>query len=80
VKVAVLEPAGMVTLEGTVAMKPLLLDRVTLAPPAGALPLMVTVPVEVFPRRMEVGLVSTTSTMAWLRSASPSANCRCKTP
>ena len=54
-KVAVLEPAGMVTLEGTVAMKPLLLDRVTLAPPAGALPLMVTVPVEVFPRRMEVG-------------------------
>lgn len=55
VKVAVLEPAGMVTLEGAVAMKVLLLDSVTLAPPVGALPLMVTVPVEVFPRLMDVG-------------------------
>jgi hypothetical protein len=50
VKVAVLEPAGMVTLEGTVATKTLLLDSVTLAPPAGALPLIVTVAVEVRPR------------------------------
>jgi hypothetical protein len=56
VKVAVLDPARMVTLEGTVATKPLLLDSVTLAPPIGALPLIVTVPVDVRPRFTVVGL------------------------
>ena len=45
VKVALLLPAGTVTLEGTLAA-PLLLESVTCAPPAGAGPLSVTVPVE----------------------------------
>jgi len=45
VKVALLLPAGTVTLEGTLAA-PLLLESVTCAPPAGAGPLNVTVPVE----------------------------------
>jgi hypothetical protein len=45
VKVALLVPAGTITLEGTLAA-PLLLERNTCAPPAGAGPLSVTVPVE----------------------------------
>src|SRR5258708_21048279 len=44
VKVAVVLPAGTATLEGTLAA-PLLLESVTCAPPAGAGPLNVTVPV-----------------------------------
>ena len=44
VKVALVEPAGTVTLAGTVATAVLPLDRVTTAPPAGAAPLNVTVP------------------------------------
>ena len=46
VKVALLLPAGTVTLAGTLAA-PLLLESITWAPPAGARPLRVTVPVEV---------------------------------
>jgi hypothetical protein len=44
-KVAFVAPAGTVTLEGTLAA-PLSLARATCAPPAGAGPLRVTVPVE----------------------------------
>ena len=48
VKDALVAPAGTVTLEGTLAA-PLLLESVTIAPPAGAGPLNVTVPVEGVP-------------------------------
>ena len=48
-KVALVAPAGMTTLEGTVATPVLLLERTTWAPPAGAGPLSVTVPVEELP-------------------------------
>jgi len=46
VKVALVAPAGMITLEGTLAAPVLLLESATCAPPAGAVPLSVTVPVE----------------------------------
>ena len=46
VNVALLAPAATVTLAGTVAVGVLLLVRVTGAPPVGAGPLSVTVPVE----------------------------------
>src|SRR5947209_10320106 len=49
VKVAVVPPAGTVTLAGTVAAPVLLLDRLTTAPPLGAGALSVTVPVEELP-------------------------------
>ena len=45
VKVALELPAGMVTMDGTLAA-PLLLESMTCAPPAGAGPLRVTVPME----------------------------------
>ena len=45
VKVALVFPAGTVTLDGTLAA-PLLLESITCAPPAGAAPLSVTVPVD----------------------------------
>jgi hypothetical protein len=45
VKVALVAPAGTVTLEGTEAA-PLLLESATCAPPAGAGPFSVTLPVE----------------------------------
>ena len=44
-KVALVAPAGMITLDGTLAA-PLLLASATCAPPPGTRPLRVTVPVE----------------------------------
>jgi len=55
VNVALLAPAATVTLAGTVAVDVLLLVRVTAAPPAGAGPLSVTVPVEESPPVTVVG-------------------------
>ena len=55
--VAVVEPAPMVTLRGTCAADVLLLDNVTVAPPAGAAPFRVRVPVELFPPTTELGLL-----------------------
>ena len=54
VNVALVAPAGMNTLEGTLAA-PLLLESATVAPPVGAAPLSVTVPVEEFPPVTLVG-------------------------
>ncbi len=58
VNVALLAPAATVTLPGTVAVDVLLL-RVTAAPPAGAGPLSVSVPVEEEPPLTVVGLSAT---------------------
>ena len=49
VKVRLLEPAGTVTLDGTVAREVLLLERVTTVPPLGAGEPSVTVPMESSP-------------------------------
>jgi len=46
VNVALLAPAATITVAGTVAADVLLLERETTAPPVGAGPLSVTVPVE----------------------------------
>ena len=53
--VAAVAPAGTTTVAGTEAAA-LLLDRETLRPPAGAAPLMVTVPVEACPLVTVAGL------------------------
>src|SRR5437899_9249098 len=58
VNVALVAPAATVTLEGTLAA-PLLLESVTCAPPEGAGPLKVTVPVEEFPPVTLVGFSET---------------------
>ena len=57
VNVALVAPAGTVTLPGTVAAE-LLLDSVTCAPPAGAAPSSVTVPVELLPPVTVVGFTA----------------------
>src|SRR5258706_437604 len=55
VNVALLAPAVIVTLEGTRATNVLLLESVICAPPAGAGPLNVTVPVDELPPTTLVG-------------------------
>ena len=56
VKVALALPLATVTLAGTVAAEVLLLASDTTAPPLGAGPFSVTVPLEVFPPTMAEGL------------------------
>ena len=57
-KLVLVEPAAMVTLPGTCATEILLLCKVILAPPAGAGPVSVTVPVELFPPTTVVGVLA----------------------
>ena len=59
VNVALVAPATTVTLDGTLAATVLLLESVTTAPPDGAAPLNVTVPVEEFPPVTLVGFSET---------------------
>jgi len=59
VNIAVVAPAATVTLDGTLAAVVLLLESATIAPPAGAAPLNVTVPVEEFPPVTLVGFTET---------------------
>jgi len=56
VNVALVLPAGTVTLGGTWAAVVLLLCSVTFAPPVGAAPFKVTVPVALLPPATELGL------------------------
>src|SRR5260370_36418870 len=55
INVALVAPAATVTLDGTLAAVVLLLESVTTAPPEGAAPLSVTVPVEELPPVTLVG-------------------------
>jgi hypothetical protein len=57
VKVADFAPLGTVTVAGTCATDVSLLARVTNAPPDGADPFMVIVPVELFPPTTDVGVL-----------------------
>jgi hypothetical protein len=59
VKVALLDPAAMVTLDGTLAAVVLLLASVTIMPPPGAAPVSVTVPCDEFPPTTLAGLRAT---------------------
>jgi len=56
VNVALVAPGATVTLDGTAATEVSLLESATCAPPDGAGPLKVTVPVEEFPPVTLVGL------------------------
>ena len=62
-KLALVPPAGTVTLAGTVAAAVLLLESVTCAPPAGAGAFSVTVPVEGLPPVTLVGLTVSEETI-----------------
>ncbi len=63
-KVAVVAPAGTITLKGTLATPVLLLESMICAPPAGAGPLSVTVPVEESPPITAEGLSVSESPLA----------------
>ena len=62
-KIAVVEPAGTVMLEGTKAAVPVV-HRATERPPEGAAALSVTVPLDVWPPVTVLGLTFTLDTVA----------------
>lgn len=62
-KLALVAPAGTVTLEGAAAAAGLLLESATCAPPAGAGPFSVTVPVEGFPPVTLAGFTASDETI-----------------
>jgi hypothetical protein len=64
VNIALLAPAATVTLAGTVAAAVLPLERETAAPPLGAGPLRLTVPVEGDPPVTLIGLSATEESVA----------------
>src|SRR5260221_12759511 len=74
VNVAVVAPAATVTLGGTVAAAVLLLESATVAPPAGAARLSVTVPVEEFPPVTLVGFSESDEREAGAGGAEDKAN------
>jgi hypothetical protein len=57
--VALVEPAAMATVAGTVATEVLLLESATTTPPAGAAAVSVAVPVEPFPPTTVEGFIET---------------------
>ena len=64
-KVAVVVPDAIVKVAGTVATAVLSLDRLTTAPPVGAAPLNITVPVDEVPSVTAVGFKLTDDTWTW---------------
>lgn len=71
-KLALLAPAGTVTLAGTAAAPALLLERETTAPPAGAGALRVIVPVEdCAPPITLVGFKASAETVVGVEDAEP---------
>ena len=66
VNVAVVACAATVTFAGTVAAVVIELESVTTAPAGGALPVSVTVPVELFPPTTVAGLTETAEIAAGL--------------
>lgn len=64
--VVVVLPAGTVTVAGTWAAAVLLLESVSTAPPAGAIPFNVTVPAELLPPVTDVGFRVKVDTTAGL--------------
>ena len=68
-KLALLAPAATVTLAGTLATVGLLLESVTIAPPAGAAAVRLTVPVAAFGPTTLLGLTDTADKLAAAVSA-----------
>jgi hypothetical protein len=76
VNVALVAPAATVTLDGTLAAVVLLLESVTTAPPDGAAPLSVTVPVDEFPPVTLVGFTESEERVTDTGAAEDRSNSR----